>query len=426
MPDFNCVFVLSSTKEPLMPCHSARARELLKGGQAAVFRRYPFTIILKNRKDGEKQPITLKIDPGSKTTGMALVDSEQRLLFAAELDHRGKAIKADLDSRRILRRGRRGRKTRYREARFDNRTNPEGWLPPSLRHRVETTMTWFNRFSRYCNISALSVERVKFDMQLMRNPEISGVEYQQGTLAGYSVRDNLLEKWERKCAYCGAQNVPLQIEHINARAKGGGDAVSNLALACEPCNKKKGTLPIEVFLKNKPEVLAKVLRQAKRPLSDAAAVNATRNAIFGALMDTGLPVETGTGAQTKFNRIGRQYPKAHWIDAACVGESGAIVNLSPVMVPLRIKAMGHGSRQMCQTDKFGFPIRHRTGRKVFFGFQTGDIVSAAIPQGKYAGNRSGRVTVRAKPWFMLNRVGVHPKHLKRLQCSDGYDYKVTG
>lgn len=75
----------------------------------------------------------------------------------------------------------------------------------------------------------------------MENPEISGVQYQQGTLQGYEVRQYLLEKWSRKCTYCGVENVPLQIEHIQPLAKGGSDRVSNLCLACEKCNTKKGT-----------------------------------------------------------------------------------------------------------------------------------------------------------------------------------------
>jgi 5-methylcytosine-specific restriction endonuclease McrA len=258
----NCVFVLDTEKKPLTPCQPARARALLRDGKAAVYRTVPFTIILKvAMPDAVVKPITVKIDPGSKTTGFALVDPDGRVMFAAELEHRGKAIKADLESRRSLRRGRRARNTRYRAARFDNRARLEDWLPPSLQHRIETTLTWVNRFSRWCGLEEIAVERVKFDMQLMRNPEISGVEYQQGTLQGYSVREYLLEKWSRKCAYCGVEHVPLQVEHIHPKAKGGVNSVSNLALACDPCNKKKGTLDIKVFLKNKPEQLKKVLAQ---------------------------------------------------------------------------------------------------------------------------------------------------------------------
>src|SRR5205814_7612512 len=143
------------------------------------------------------------------------------------------------------------------------------WLPPSLESRVCNVITWTKRLTHFCPIAAISQELVKFDLQKMENPEISGVEYQQGELAGYEVREYLLEKWGRKCAYCGKENVPLQIEHIHPRAKGGSDRVSNLCLACEPCNTKKGTQDINKFLAKKPELLNKILAQAKAPLKDA-------------------------------------------------------------------------------------------------------------------------------------------------------------
>ena len=88
-------------------------------------------------------------------------------------------------------------------------------------------------------------------------------------LAGYEVREYLLNKWERRCAYCSVENVPLQVEHIQPRASGGTNRVSNLCLACEPCNTKKGTQDIKIFLAKKPDVLKKILVQAKRPLKDA-------------------------------------------------------------------------------------------------------------------------------------------------------------
>ncbi|CAK0763433.1 HNH endonuclease [Gammaproteobacteria bacterium] len=371
--------------------------------------------------------MTVKIDPGSKITGIVLVAPNERVLFAAELEHRGKRIKSSLDSRRASRRGRRNRKTRYRAPRFNNRRRPDGWLPPSLNHRVDTTMTWIERFRRLCRLEKLAVLRVRFDMQLMQNPEISGIEYQQGTLAGYSVREYLLEKWHRTCAYCRAENVPLQVEHIKARANGGSNAISNLALACEPCNIKKGTLPVAAFLKNQPDVLNRILVQAKQPLSDAAAVNATRNKLFDGLLDTGLPVETGTGAQTKFNRVRLDYPKAHWIDAACVGDSGATVTLIPTMKPLQIKAAGHGNRQMCGTDKYGFPIRHRSRQKKHFGFETGDQVRANVTSGRKAGRYKGRVTCRASGSFDIKTAtgrvaGISHRYCTNIQRQDGYAY----
>lgn len=237
----NQVFVLDTNRKPLTPCQSTIARKLLAAQKAAVFRLYPFTIILKKEVKEKALPIAIKIDPGSKITGLALVQAE-KVIFGAELTHRGQAIKASLESRRSNRRNRRHRHTRYRQARFLNRTHPSGWLAPSLQHRVETTLTWVRKFIRLAPIGSIVQELVRFDLQQIENPEISGIEYQQGELAGYEVRQYLLEKWSRKCAYCGAENIPLQIEHIQPKAKGGTNRISNLCLACEKCNLKKGTV----------------------------------------------------------------------------------------------------------------------------------------------------------------------------------------
>ena len=153
------------------------------------------------------------------------------------------------------------------------------------------------------------MEFVKFDMQLMENAEISGVEYQQGTLVGYELREYLLEKWGRKCAYCGKEHIPLQIEHIVPRAKGGSNRVSNLCLACEKCNTAKGTKDIKDFLKKKPDLLKKIEALAKAPLKDAAAVNAMRWELFSRLQALGLPIECGSGGLTKYNRTTRELAK---------------------------------------------------------------------------------------------------------------------
>ena len=424
----NYVFVVDTKHRPLSMCHPARARMLLKSGKAAVLRRYPFTIILKEEKpDAVVKPMRVKIDPGSKVTGFALVDLSDRVLFAAELEHRGQVIKLRLQSRRVIRHNRRNRKTRYRKMRFYYRRKIKGWLSPSLLHRVKTIITWVNRFCIFCNVIGLSVEKVKFDMALMINPEISGIEYQQGTLFGYTVREYLLEKWGRKCSYCGKENVPLQIEHIQPKRRNGSNTISNLALACEPCNTKKGILSIEVFLKDKPDILKIILEQVKKPLNNAAAVNITRNKLYGELLKIGLPVEVGTGAYTKFNRVQSGYPKAHWVDAACVGGSGVNVKLNILMKPLLIKAMGHGNRQVCRINKYGFPIRYCNRQKQYFGFKTGDQVIANITNGKNRGTHKGRVVCRATGSFNIQTkngcIGnVSYKRFIIVQKNDGYAY----
>jgi 5-methylcytosine-specific restriction endonuclease McrA len=236
------VFVLSKTKQPLMPCSPARARELLQKGRAVVARLFPFVIRLKDRSEGVVQPVSLKTDPGSRVTGIALVREAEGVshpVFFAQLHHRGGTIRDALLQRSNYRKRRRGT-LRHRAPRFDNRTKPEGWLAPSQQHRVDTSMAWVGHFQRYAPVTQLACELVRFDLQQMENPEISGVEYQQGTLAGYEVREYLLEKWGRKCAYCGKKGVSLQIDHLDCRARGGSNRIANLFPAGLPDAPEEG------------------------------------------------------------------------------------------------------------------------------------------------------------------------------------------
>lgn len=258
-----------------------------------------------------------------------------RVVFAAELVHRGFAITKRLADRKSVRRSRRNRKTRYRTSK-SRRAKPKGWLPPSLMSRVHNISTWVRRLRSFCPIAAISQELVRFDMQKIQNPEISGTEYQQGTMSGYEIREYMLEKWNRTCAYCGAKDVRLEIEHIQPKAKNGSNRVSNLTLACQPCNQAKGQQNVRDFLFGKPDILQQVLSQAKKPSSDAAAVNSTRIRLYQELCATGLPVETGTGGMTKFNRTRLGLPKTHYWDAASVGESTpetlGIKSVNPIII----------------------------------------------------------------------------------------------
>lgn len=423
------VFVVDTNKQPLNPVHPGKARSLLNAGKAAVLKRYPFTIILKwEVEKPQVHPLRIKLDPGSRTTGIALVDDRSgKVLFAAELSHRGQAIRDTLLSRRGVRRGRRARQTRYRKPRFQNRTRSLGWIAPSLESRVCNVLTWVKRLMRLCPIEAISMELVRFDMQAMEQAGIEGCQYQQGTLAGYELREYLLDKWQRRCAYCGKEKLPLQIEHIVARAKGGSNRVSNLTLACETCNHAKGTQEIAVFLKKKPDVLKRILTQAKAPLKDAAAVNATRGKLFESVKALGLPVECGSGGLTKYNRITRTLHKTHWLDAACVGKSTPTELETQGIVPLYIQAMGKGSRQMCSMDKYGFPRTGPKQAKRVKGFETGDIVRAVVTCGVNSGTYVGKIAVRATGSFNITigtrRVqGISHRFCTILHHCDGYRY----
>ena len=438
------VVVLDTQGQALMPCTEKRARLLLARGRARVHRLVPMVIRLTDRTADSCafQPLRLKLDPGSKTTGLALVRDTQVIdkqtgevqtaavvLNLMELVHRGKQISEALTARRQMRRRRRSQ-LRHRAPRFLNRGNQQrGWLAPSLQHRVDTCMAWVQRIQRWAPVTALSSELVRFDMQALQNPEISGVEYQQGTLFGYELREYLLEKWHRQCAYCDAKDVPLQIEHIRPKAQGGSDRVSNLTLACQCCNQKKAAHSIEDFLAKDKKRLAKILADAKTPLRDAAAVNATRWALANTLQATGLPVELASGGQTKFNRCTLGIPKTHALDAACVGTLQVLQNWQ--RPTLTLKATGRGSYQRTRLNKFGFPRGYLLRTKRVHGFGTGDLVRAEVPSGVKAGTHTGRVAIRASGSFNIQThqdgksvvvQGISHKHCRVIQRADGYGY----
>jgi hypothetical protein len=433
------VFVLDRHQQPLMPCHPARARELLRKGRARVHRLHPFTIRLTDRTvaDSEVDGVAIKIDPGSRFTGIAVVRERAdgtagkttNGLVSIEIWHRGQQVSKDITSRAALRRSRRCRNLRYRAPRFSNRRRLEGWLAPSLRHRVEGTCTWVIRLQAIAPVTALTMELVRFDMQEMVNPEISGAEYQQGTLAGYEVREYLLEKWKRACAYCGASgtgpgSVPLNIDHIRPRARGGSNRVSNLTLACMDCNQAKGATDVAEFVTD-PARLKKLLAQAKAPLNDAATVNSTRWALHRALTATGLQVATGSGGRTKWNRVRNSVPKSHTLDALCTGEV-ASVGSWPARV-LVAKSAGRGSYARTRSDRHGFPRLRLPRTKRYFSFATGDHVHAIVPSGAKAGTYTGRVAVRASGRFNITTAtgvvqGISHRHIRLLARADGWAY----
>ncbi|MER6177374.1 RNA-guided endonuclease IscB [Streptosporangium sp. NPDC001681] len=425
------VFVLDARGHPLDPCHPARARRLLAAGRAVVARHTPFVIRLKDRSvaDSTVAGVQVGIDPGSKHTGLAVFtdhDGSRAGRYAIQLDHRGALIRDRLTSRAAYRRGRRSRNLRYRSPRFLNRTKPKGWLAPSLRHRVDTTMSQVTRLTRWAPVTAVHVEKVSFDTHtLSAGKPLEGVEYQQGTLAGYEVREYLLAKWSRACAYCAKQDVPLNIDHIHPRSRGGSDRISNLTLACIGCNQAKNATPIEEFLKGRPSLLARILRQAKAPLRDAAAVNATRWALWRALEATGLPVHTASGGRTKWNRSRTGAPKSHTLDALHVGELESVTAWpSTVLV---VTATGRGSYARTTPDRYGFPRLIRPRIKLHHGFQTGDLVRANVPAGKKAGVHAGRVLVRSCGSFDITTrhgrvTGINHRHIRHLQRADGYGY----
>lgn len=431
------VFVLDRHKRPLMPTTERRARKLLKQGRAVVHRGFPFTIRIKDRTVAESQVegLVLGIDPGSRHTGLSLARHSESIdaatgevtqvrtgVWLGELVHRGLAIKKAMVARASLRRGRRSRNLRYRAPRFNNRTRPDGWLPPSLQHRVDTTASWVDRLRRWAPVVGIEFEATRFDTRLMHDPNV--IDYTVSERGGFEVREYLLEKYQRTCVYCDATQTVLNIDHVVPRAHGGSDRISNLVTACVPCNERKSAQPVEEFLAHDPARLARVKRGLKAPLRDAAATQSVRNATLRKLRATDLPVAEPTGGNTKYNRTRLGVPKAHALDALVLGEVTEVTGW-PASTHV-IGCTGRGGYRRTLTDRYGFPRGHKSRRKQHFGFATGDMVRAHVPTGKKAGTHAGRVAVRATGSFKVGTVdGINHKHITLTQRGDGYMHHHT-
>lgn len=298
------------------------------------------------------------------------------------------------------------------------------------------------------NITKCSFEAVRFDTQLLDNPDIEGVQYQQGTLLGYELREYLFDRYGHECQYChgkSGDNI-LEWEHMIPKSRGGSDKVSNATLSCRSCNIEKGSM--------KPDEWLKVLQDKKSPASldearikgitavlgrtnhrsnkYCAWVTATRRYIERFLFTRFDEVECSSGGRTKYNRTKLELPKDHHYDALCVGtvpEEGYQDMTNGYC--LYIKAIGRGTRFRGKINKCGIIIQKLEPRqKAVFGFMNGDIVTADVPKGKYAGHHIGRVMTRASGSFDIRTmagdlVTTGWKYCKRLQYGDGYSYKYA-
>ncbi len=225
------VFVLSKEGNPLMPTTPRRARLWLKAKRARVVRQEPFTIRLHFATKEHVQPAKVGVDTGSKDVGIA-ASTNGEVVFQAEI-HLRDDITDKMTQRRQYRRNRRGRKTRYREARCDNRRRPDGWLPPSLHSKSEATAKVVRFIASFLPVGRVTVEVGSFDTQKMQNAEISGTLYQQGELAGYLLREYLLAKFQRTCAYCVTPVTGHHLSGEQSPASYGNGSMLNVSLTPE-------------------------------------------------------------------------------------------------------------------------------------------------------------------------------------------------
>ena len=286
------VAVYSSDAQPLMPTHPARARKLLAQGRAVphhIKGMFGIRLLDRTRVESDVQDVAINIDPGSQTTGYAVVTDDekgQRIVLAAlETKHRVFTIKATLAKLHSHRRNRRA-KLRYRAPRFNNRRRKSGTLPPSVDSLRVDTVRVVNILQTMYPISSIRLERNKFDPQLMMNPDINSIEYQRGTLFGWQIRAYVLERDDGRCAYCQHSRVRLELDHVRPRAIG-SDRVDNLVACCRECNLQKSNRPIEEFLAHQPALLKRITERLQRSsLAPATHINA----VLPALIKTCAPL----------------------------------------------------------------------------------------------------------------------------------------
>lgn len=417
------VLVIDKHKHPCNTISEAYARILLFNKQAVIHKRFPFTIRLKNDNAVLKdRNYTVKIDPGSKHTGVAITDDKDQVVMLAELEHRGHLIKKNLDNRRTIRHSRRQRRTRYRPARFLNRTKPKGWLAPSVKSRANNVINFIIKYKKFLNINKVMIEHVSFDLaQMSSSTKLWGNAYQQGPLYQNKLRSFIFSRSNGKCVYCGA---PAQeIDHVVARAKGGTNSVHNLVASCRVCNKKKSNKTLKEFGKIMNKDFSKL--EPKKLPKDASIVQSVRNYTIKKIKDI-IPNTISYAAwMTKYNRDELGLPKEHYYDALSVGNIQNYKFLTDKV--LVISAKGRGSRQMCRVNRYGFPRASAKASKIVRGFQTGDIVKAIVTRGPKQGEYLGRVAVKSDGYFNIQTqtktiqcIGYKYCHL--IQRGDGYSY----
>ena len=352
--------VFSSDGHPLMPAHPAKARKLLQKGRAVphhVKGLFGIRLLDRTRAQSSVQDIAVNIDPGSQTTGIAVVtddsDGKRTVLAALEVKHRAFTIKATLTKRSSHRRNRRKR-LRYRAPRFDNRRRKPGTLPPSVDSLRTDTMRVVHILQTMYPITLISIERNKFDPQLMMNPNIQGIEYQRGTLFGWQVRAYILERDHSRCVYCRRSKVRLELDHVKPSAIG-SDRVDNLVACCRRCNIKKTNQPIEQFLADQPELLKRITdRLISSNLASATHINAVLPALITELRTTGLPLQLTDAASVSWARKQLNVRKTHCYDATLQGQEFRTIESLPSQI-IELRPSNGRSKQKAKVDRHGTP-----------------------------------------------------------------------
>lgn len=403
------VYVLNQNGQPLMPTENhAKVRVLLKQGRAKVVNKCPFTIQLLYSSTNYTQKVTLGVDSGSKHIGLSAT-TKDKVLFESDVELRNNIVDL-LSARRELRRSRRSRKTRHRKPRFDNRRRRDGWLAPSVKQKVDSHITMIAKVHKILPISNIVVEVASFDIQKIKNPAISGADYQQGEQLGFwNVREYVLFRDGHKCQCCHGKSKDkiLTVHHIESR-KTGGNAPNNLITLCETCHTgyHKG--------------IVKLPKTIHRGMSfkDATFMGIMRWALYEKLKTIYSDVKLTYGYITKNIRINNGLPKDHYIDARCISGNPNAVNNGDVYYYKKVRCH---NRQIHKNTilKGGYRKRNQAAYEVK-GFRLYDQVLWKGQKCFIFGRRStGYMDLRLLDGTHLN-ASVGYKNLKLLKMRSNY------
>lgn len=403
------VYVISQNGQPLIPTENhAKVRILLKNNKAKVIKRCPFTIQLAYDSKNYMQDITLGVDSGSKHIGLSAT-TRSKVLFESDVELRNDIVNL-LSARRQNRRTRRNHKTRYRKPRFNNRRRKEEWLAPSVQNKVDSHLTVIRKVHEILPITKVIVEVASFDIQKIKNPTISGIEYQQGEqLDFWNVREYVLFRDGHICQCCKGKSKDkiLNVHHIESR-KTGGDAPNNLITLCETCHigYHKG--------------IVKLPKTIHRGMSfkDATFMGIMRWAFYNKLREMYPNVSLTYGYITKSTRIMNCLPKEHYIDARCISDNPKAISNGTVYYQKKVRCH---NRQIHKSTILKGGIRKRNQAPYdVMGFRLFDKVKWKGQNCFIFGRRStGRMDLRLLNGTKIN-ASVGYKNLKIIDMRKNY------
>lgn len=386
-----------------------KIRRLLKNKQAKVLKRCPFTVQLLYETKNVTQPISLGVDAGSKHIGLSAT-TKDKVLLESIIEVRNDIVNL-LSTRRELRISRRNRKTRYRQARFDNRVKSKnkGWLAPSIKQKIQTHLTVVDKVFHILPITNITVEVASFDIQKIKNPEISGGEYQQGEQLGFwNVREYILFRDNHECQCCHGKSKDkvLNVHHIESR-KTGGNAPNNLITLCETCHHKYHQGEIELNLKR------------GKSFRDATFMGIMRWAFYNVLKKKYQNVALTFGYITKNTRIKNNLPKEHFIDARCI--SGNPRALSNGTVYYQKKVRCHNRQIHKNTILTGGIRKNNQAPFIVKGFRLFDKVLFENKEYFIFGRRtSGFFDIRTLSGDKVNKGSISFKKLELVETKKYY------